>query len=233
VTDPDRQRASRLSGAEEAAVEAEEDLTALLDPRVLPEERDRSTTSYGLSRMQTEWPPDEALVMAEAREMAQDRVLALFLDAFEIREDIWAIVREEVSDPETGEALCDSRGQVVYQRRATGGYVENYGKLTSSEKENFLMCIAVGMVEWEQVAADLYGEAMLAKVVATHKYAQSYREPVPGVKGTIEDRDAEGKMGSAEKRYHAIFLAWLSKKADGMVSSMRGLENALKITIKN
>jgi len=180
--------------------------------------------------MQTEWGPEERVVMDQLQDMAEERIVALFLDGYELRQDIWSIVRQEVADQETGEPLLDSHGQPVYQKRATGGYVEDWSRLTLAEKEGFLLRIATSMLGWRQLDADLWGEAMVAKTIWTNTYSQAYRQPPTG---TREDRTAEGHMGSAGKRYHAVFLAYVSKKANAVVRSMEGLENALKIVIKS
>jgi hypothetical protein len=219
---------------EEVADKQEAELLEPVDDQVLPEERQRSLVEYGLSRMKTEWGSSERIVMERVRDMAERKVIALFLDAYEIREDIYSIVRREAVDRDTGEPLRDAYGLPVYQRRATGGYIEDWSRLTVAEKEGFLLRIATGLFEWQQNSADLWGEAMMAKASWNGRFSQAYAEKPPRQKwGTIEDRTAEGHMGAADERYHAIFLAYLSKRAEALVRSMEALMNALKVSIKS
>ena len=228
ASEPSRRRASGKTQAAEVAEEQAADLTEPMADEVLPEERGRAFETMGFSRMRMDWADGADQMIARIRATVEGAIFNHFLDAFVIMDDLYSTVREQAMDPATGELLTDQWGHAVHAKTATGAYIEDWGRLTDRQREEFLFRITTSLFAWEQRAADLWGEAMFAKAVWTEAFASAYDEPV---KGTIEDRTARANIGSAEDRYFAILQSLLSRKADAVVRSMTLISQRLKDTL--
>lgn len=224
-------RKARASGQSQAAEVAEEQALVLVEPleeEVLPEERGRMFETMGFSRVRMTWQDGADAMVARIREVVDDAILTHFTDAYSIMSDLYDVVREQEVDQATGELVTDPYGMPVHVRTPSGGYYEDWSRLTDRQREDFLFRITTSLFAWEQRAADLWGEAMFAKAVWTEAFAIGYDAPV---KGTIEDRTARANVESAEDRYFAILQSLLSRKADALVRSMTLLSQRLKDTM--
>jgi hypothetical protein len=198
------------------------------DPTPAPETKRSKFRTPGFSRMRFDWRGDDAPVVEVAKDEANKRILIRFQDAFAILHDVLLVVREPVRDPETGFPQLDGNGWPVWQRTPSGGYVEDFTKLNHTAKENFLFAITTRLFAWEQDAADIWTEAMLAKAAWEEQFSIEYDAPQVG---TIEDRTAKGRTMSTDERYFAIFQTALSRKADAIVRNMALLAQRLKDTL--
>lgn len=219
-------RASGESAAIEEAERQGEEMTesATVD---LDVERQRLFEQMGFSRMRLAWRGDDKPVVARAMAAVEGRIEANFDDAFRIMFDLYDIVRTNVVD-DNGVIQTSATGLPLWLKLPSGAYDEDWTRLTSRQKEDFLFRITTRLFFWEQSAGDAWAEAMLAKAVWTERFAVEYDKPMSG---TIDDRTAVGNHHSADERYFAIFLSAYSRKADSIVKSMDRLALRLKDTL--
>lgn len=217
-------RASGQTAAEEKAKEVGEKADELIEPEVLPEERKRVFRTPGFSRMTLNWQGDDRDVIKAAKDAVDGRIVEEFRDAYQVMHHVYDLVREPEVD-EHGEVITDRFGFKVWRRTPEGDYEENWGRLTLAQRENLLFAITTRLFDWEQRAANIWGEAMFSKAKWEERFAIKYDEPMAG---TIDDREAKGHIGSTEERYFAIYQSWASKKADAVVRTMSLLAQRLK-----
>lgn len=217
----------RISGikasAEQAADEAEK-LDELVDIPESDLDKMRKFRSPGFSRIRADWSPEERTVVNMVTGSVEARVKEVFADAYQIMDDLYAVVREPELDP-NGQVVRTSDGKVVYRTTVHGDIVENWGKLSVRQHEDFLFRITSRIYSWEQSSADAWAEAMLAKAMWEERFSIGYDAPMSG---TIEDRTARAKMDATDERYTAIVMSLYSRKADAIVRSMSLLAQRLK-----
>ena len=130
--------------------------------------------------------------------------------------DVYATVRTQAADA-NGEPQVDQFGLPLWVKTNSGGWEEDFTRLTSKAKEDFLFKITTNIFDWQQRSTDLWGEAMFAKAQWEERFAIAYDD---GLSGTIDDRRARGNKDAADERYFAIFLSLMSRKAEAIVRSM-------------
>ena len=227
-----QRRASGKLVADEVADEVAKDMEGPSegpsgDDKVLDIERDLVFESTSMARMRTEWTGSNARVMSEIMDAVQDAMMDRFMDAYVILEDIYAEVREPEVDGH-GEIATDRHGLVVWRKTGMGNHVEDWSRLTSKQRADFLMRLTVGLVEWEQRASDLWTQAMFAKALWTESFSHHFNQQV---KGTVDHRTAQGNERSADERYFATYVTALSRKADALVKSMERVTLRLRDTL--
>lgn len=213
------EQAARVIG--EIAQEPDEPMAVDIDP-----DRTRETTRTGFSRMRTEWRPGDGAEVSGVIQQADGVIHRSFPDAYLVMNELWMLVRHPLVDQDTGEILTDLFGWPQWEKLPSGAYAEDYSRLTGREKDDFLLRITTGLVEWEQKAATIWMEAMLAKGRWEEAMADGFIEPTGRV--TVEERTQRGRKHAAEDRYHAIFRSAVSRKADHLVRSLERLGQRLK-----
>lgn len=219
-------RASGMTGAGEAAQSETDKVLQGLDNQV-EEERERTIGALSFSRMRLSWRPEDRAQMAQIRNTVDRVLLNHFADAYALMVDIFDIVREKEADS-YGEVKTDNLGLPVYKRALTGGFVEDWTRLTTREKEHFLFRITTSQFSWKQARDDLWAESLFAKAMFTETFARSYDQ---GYSGTIEDRTARANSVAAEERYFAVYTAYLSRKADSIIQSLDFLALRIRDTL--
>jgi hypothetical protein len=225
VVDQNKKRASGETTGEEAT---SEEAKGFAEPAVtqLPEERQFKFRKTGFSRMRTDWQGDDKLMMNRVKMAVQKTYDAMFSDAELILYGLLMLVREPELDVH-GEVRQGDDGLPMWRRSTTGLFVEDWSKLIGRERERYLYQLTTNLYLWEQRAADVWGEAMLAKGKWEEEFAAGF-ESLPGTKPTIDDRTARARLESAEGKYFALYVSWLSRKADALVRTMTLLSQRLK-----
>lgn len=221
---PEVRSSGMTPGQEEAAKGAKD-----LDQTVGPEtnlERERRFQSPGFSRMRFTWRSQDYSIIKRAIDISDARIIDLFSDAYELMHEVYDFVRAAEVDTKTGEIKVDNFGFKVWKRTSTGGYDEDFTRLTNKQKEDFLFKITTRLFEWEQRAANLWLESMMAKGQWEEEFAFAF-DTDPGGK-TIEDHTAYANRTVAEDKYFAIFQTALSRKADAIVRTMALLGQRIK-----
>lgn len=192
------------------------------------DDRTREVSSTSLSRMRLDWSPEDRQAVDDLHEVVERRMLALFGDAYRVINDLYEIVRQPVVDDD-GVIQKDEYGWTVWDRDPlSGGYLENYALLTGSQVKHLLFQITTRLFEWEQTAADLWGDSMFAKAQWEAQIAQGFEASKTAGNRTVEDRTQYARRVSREERYFAIFQTLISRKADALVRSLERLGQRLK-----
>lgn len=210
-----------------AEVVADLDTPAEVD---LHEDRTREMRTPGFSRMRTDWLGQDAITVAQVTGIVDNRILANFADAYAVMHELYEVVREPYVDEETGVILKDTHGFTIWKRNHTGAYIEDYSRLTHKHRESLLFQITTRIFDWEQKAADAWGEAMFAKAQFEERFALTFAD-APGARPTVDDRTQYARASAREERYFAIFQSLYSRKAEAIVRSMTLLSQRLKDTI--
>lgn len=218
----------RASGATGADTEAHNAVAVLEEPvdQPAPGEEKRTFRTPAFQRMRTDWRPADRLVLGNAQAAVRGRLLAIFPDAYETMSQVYDAVRTPEYHPDGETPKRDQFGFIVWARNpVTGSYDEDWSRLNRRVKEDLLFAITTRLFEWTQRAADIWGEAMMAKAQFEERYAVDFDK---GMAGTVDDRKAAGTTGSMDERYFAIYVSLLSRKADALIRSMENLGQRLK-----
>ena len=209
---------------------AAEESAALAQPVQTGEGDDRRLRTPGFTRMRFDWRPEDRVVMTRAREIAHRRLVTEFADVYEVLWEVYRVVRNPLVDEKTGEIMVDDYGLQLWARNENGGYDEDFSKLTKAEKERFMFLLVTRAFEWDQRAADIRGEALMAKAQFEERFAIGFDAPP---QGTVDDRRAAGNLDAREERYFAIYMTWFSRKADALLDSAHRLESRLRDALLN
>lgn len=186
--------------------------------------------SPGFAGLSLNWTRENNNVLARARGLAQQWLDQNYGDVIRMMNEIFDIVREKQTDPATGEILVDNNGFAIWKTNKYGRPIEDWGKLTRAQRDTFLFSIVTNLYTWRQRAADAWLEAMAAKAQWDESYAGHFEELVSG---TIEDREAHGKVSSQEERMFAILLEYRRRLADALIKDMDQLARTLENSLRN
>jgi len=215
---------TRASGALGSIVEAKvevENMDEDIDIKVDVEKNERTPK---FSRMRLDWDSRDRSVISSTRSVVDRRMASEFSDAFLLMAEIYDIIREPVIGDD-GLPVRDASGFVVWAQNESGGFVEDFSRLTHHQRRHYIGIITTRLFGWEQSCADLWAESMFAKAQFEERFAIAFDEPMSG---TVDDRRAAGNRDAAEERYYAIMLTHLSRRADALVRSMDRLSQRLK-----
>jgi hypothetical protein len=194
-------------------------------------DRTRTFRTVGFSRMRTDWRPEEAIVMEQISLRIENIIQAAFHDAFVIRDRLYRIVREP-QVREDGTVIAGADGRPLWQLDEDGMPVEDWGLLSDRDRHRFSYEITIRLVEWGQIAAGQWGDAMMGKGIYEEAFARGFLAPSDSAKRlTVDDRTQAGAMAALDQRYHALFRSILSRRADALVKSMQYLEQRLRETL--
>ncbi len=193
----------------------------------LHEERTDLPRTKFFARMRTDWDGPNGEIVAHVVGSADNLVLQAFPGAYAVMSELWEIVREPEIDPLTGEVLKDAYGFTFWKKTASGNFIEDYSKLTHSQRANLIFEITTNIFEWEQKAAEMWGEAQFSKAMFEERFAERFGA-APGTRPTVDDRTQFARAESSDERYFAIFKSLVSRKADGLLSSLKLIGQRLK-----
>lgn len=215
----------KRGSGELAADEVAYEEAATLDQPEQPRQEEREIRTPGFARMRLDWASEDRPIIQRAKAAVEGRILMEFADAFEIMNEVYEAIRTAEVDYQTGEIKRNQHGFVVWKKTPSGRYEEDFTRLSQKQKEHFMFLITGRLFDWEQRAAEIKMEALMAKGQFEERFAIKFDEPVTG---TVDDRRAAGNLGARDERYFAILAASLSHRADAVVSSMRELERRLR-----
>jgi hypothetical protein len=199
----------------------------------IPPDRTRRFTHTSFSRMRTEWRGDDAERLAVVSATAREIIRSEFRMALAVTERIHRYVRTPLINHETGEVQAYPDGTPMWETDELGCPVEDWALLTDDARKGLMLTIATWLGEWELKSAELWAEAMYAKVQWEEAFSRGFIA-LPGAvisgKPTIDDRTQWGHHSSADERYFAVFRSALSRAAEGEVRSMGRLLRVLEAT---
>lgn len=198
----------------------------------IPPDRTRQFTHTSFSRMRTGWIGDDQVKVMELEALATEMVRERFKVAFAVMERVRRSVRTPAAD-EDGVLLTYPDGTPLWEKDELGVPVEDWEKLSDHDRDALLFTITTHMFEWELAAAGQWADAMYSKGIWEEEFARGFTAIPAGVvagKPTIDDRTQWGHKNAAEARYFALFQSSLSRKAEGIVRSMKSLQRLLENT---
>jgi hypothetical protein len=215
-------RASGQTAAEEVAAEEAENLDR---PAEHEEERPLNLTR-AFQRMRTDWNSKDREIIQSVRSAVDQQVFEDFKDAYALMYEIYNTVRVKKRDT-NGSVVRDETGLPEWQQYSDGSYIEEWDKIGRKERERFLYIIITRMFDWEQTAADIWGEAIFAKAQWEEAFATGF-DSITDSKATVDARTARANRVSADHRYLAVYKSYYSRKADAILRAMNGLSQRLK-----
>lgn len=216
-------RAHGQTTAEEVANEQSKEI---LTPMQLEPEKPASLTR-AFQRMRTDWHSADRDTIDSVKDIVDKQILETFADAFSIMYEIYDQVRIPIMNPKTGEFEIGPDGLTNWQRKSDGSYVEDWSKIGRHEREKYLYMIITRLFEWEQSAADIWGEALFAKAYWEEAFATGF-DSITDAKATVDARTARANRLAADHRYLAVFKSLYSRRADAIVKSLDRLAIRLK-----
>lgn len=219
-------RASGLTAEQEVTAEIIKTADDLPDTE-LPDERARKFRFPGFSRMRTEWYGEDGITMQRVSTRVEQVIDDTFNDMLAIRHELYELVRLPEMEEDGLTPVTDHFGWTIWQRTETGNYVEDWRKLTHSQRERFLFQITTRMMDWEERMDRMWAEAMFSKTQWEEAFSTGWQECEVG-KRTEGDRTASGRLKSVEERYFAIYLTYLSRRAESLVKGMERLAQRIK-----
>ena len=158
----------------------------------------------GFQRMRLDWSSDDREVLSRAKSTAEGRLYREFPEVYRLLYRVYDVVRTPRSTRRRARSILTSGACPSWKKDQVGSYLEDFSKLGIREKEDILFTITTHLVEWQQIAADAWGEAMFAKAQWEERFSIGYDAPMSG---TIEARTAAGRLDSRDERYFAIFVS--------------------------
>ena len=226
--EPGQIRAHGQTAATEEALAESEQMLEPGEDAVLPEERTTAFRNPGFARMRTDWNHGDREVIRHAQDTVEGRILANFEDVYQVMYEVYDLVRTPLVGPD-GQVQRDKWGFTLWKTNTSGSYEEDWSRLTGKERQNLLFTITTRLFDWEQRAANAWGEAMFAKAQFEEQFAIGFEEPEGKV--TVDDRRAHANLAARDERYFAIFLTLYSRRADALVRVMSLLAQRLKDTM--
>jgi hypothetical protein len=215
-------RASGLTAGEEAAEEEGVQLDQPFEEKVTTEERERGLTRTTFSRMKLEWPEGDLEMRLEIQEEI-DRIIAdVFGDAHQLIFD----AQDEVRIPK--KLSPDGKTVLEWERTPSGRIREEWGRMSPGTRESYMLSLTTGLMLWEARAEDFRGDSMFAKAIWTEKFARHFDA---ADSRTIDGRNAIANMSAAERKYYALYLTQLSRRADVVIRNVALLAQRLKDTL--
>lgn len=196
-------------------------------------DRTHEMTRAGFSRMRTGWAGDDARMIAELEALSDKIIRSRFAAAFAIMEQVRYRVRVPAADRQTGQVLTYEDGTPQWEKDEWGLPVEDWAGLRDSDRLNLIGMIHTHMFELELIKSGLWAEAMYAKGEWEEIFSRGYTalpDHVVSGKPTIEDRTHYAQRNAAQERYFALFKSSLSRKADGVVRTLAGLQRFMENT---
>jgi hypothetical protein len=215
-------RASGQTTAEEVSPEAIGDI----DKPVQPEPEKPVNLTRAFQRMRTDWNSKDRETIQSVKSIVDQQIFENFRDAYALMFEIQNLVRLPQVD-ENGEVKTDEAGWPLWQENRDGTYVEDWDNIKRKDRERFLHMIITRMFDWEQTAADIWGEAIFAKAQLEEAFATGF-DSIADAKATVDARTARANRLSADHRYLAVYKSYYSRKADAIIRSMQGLSQRFK-----
>lgn len=203
-----------------------DELTEPLDFE-LPGDRTRETKTPGFSRMRRDWDPAQRAIIDDVQRAVQRAVLAEFSDAYELMNELFLIVRTPIFD-DHGVLQCDEFGQPLWERTASGNYIEDWSAFGIKQREDLLYKISTRLLAWDQKAQLIKAEALYAKADWEEAFSIGFDSPEGRL--TVDDRTHKGRLFARDERYRAITKAMYSNLAESVVRQMTMLNQRLKDT---
>lgn len=184
-----------------------------------------ATTRSLFDKIQFRWRADEKGQLDRIRASADTVVAHLFDDAKTVIDNFYAELRIAEVNPETGMAVRDRSGRIVWQTDDRGQPVERWSQMTGQDIEQCLLGLARVKVTVASQVHELLMEAVFAKHLYDDHHQDAYAELV---EETIPGRNAYAARKTRQDKYHAFFRYYLWSTASVLLKEISEFSRILE-----
>lgn len=184
-----------------------------------------ASTRSIFDKIQFRWRSDEKSQLDRIRASADIVMGHLFEDAKAVVDDFYAELRIAEIDPNTGMALKDREGRIVWQTDDRGQPIELWSQMTGQDVERCLLGLARVKLDISSKVHELLMEAVFAKHLHDDHYQDAYAELV---EETIPGRQSYAARKSRQDKYHAFFRYYLWSTANVLLKEIDNFSRVLE-----
>jgi hypothetical protein len=163
------------------------------------------------------WRADEKSQLDRIRASADAVMGHMFADAKAAIDSFYAELRVADTDPDTGMALKDRQGRIVWQTDDRGQPIERWGQMTGQDIQKCLLDLSRVKLDVASKVHELLMEALFAKHIHDDQYQDAYAELV---EETIPGRQAYAARRTRVDKYHAFFRYYLWSTSDVLLKEI-------------
>lgn len=176
-------------------------------------------------KIQFRWRSDERSQLDRIRASADTVVAHLFDDAKAVIDNFYAELRIAEIDPETGMAVRDRQGRIVWATDERGQPIEMWSQMTGQDIERCLVDLARIRIGVSSQVNELLMEAVFAKHLHDDQYQDAYAELV---EDTIPGRNAYAARKTRQDKYHSFFRYYLWSTASVLLKEISEFSRVLE-----
>lgn len=176
-----------------------------------------ASTKSIFDKIQFRWRSDEKSQLDRIRASADTVMAHMFEDAKYAVDNFYYELRVAETDPNTGMALKDREGRIVWQTDERGRPVEKWSQMTGQDIERCLLDLGRVKLDVASRVHELLMEAVFAKHIHDDQYQDAYAELV---EETIPGRQAYAARKTRQDKYHAYFRYYLWSTADVLLKEI-------------
>lgn len=162
------------------------------------------------SKISFRWRSDEESLLDRIRAAADTVIGNLYGQANIVIDDFYFDMRIAETNPETGVAVRDQAGRIVWATDERGQPIERWDNITGQDIEVCLMKLSRIKLEIAPKVNELLMEAVFAKHIFDDSYQDAYSELL---EETIPGRNAYAARKTRQEKYHAFFCYYLWSSA--------------------
>lgn len=162
------------------------------------------------SKITFRWRSDDQALLDRIRAAVDTVMRDLYEDGKQSIDNFYARLRIAETDPNTGVAIRDSQGRIVWRKDERGKEIENWSQLTGQDIEQCLMELSRIKLAIAPKVNELLLEAVFAKHIHDDQFQDAYAELV---EETIPGRNAYAARKTRQDKYHAFFCYYLWSSA--------------------
>lgn len=171
------------------------------------------------------WRSDEKSQLDRIRASADLVMNHMFEDAKAAVDNFYYELRVAEINPDTGMALRDKDGRIVWLLDDRGQPVEQWKQMTGQDIEKCLLDLGRVRLSVASQVHELLMEALFAKHIHDDQYQDAYAELV---EETIPGRQAYAARKTRQDKYHAYFRYYLWSTSETLLKEIKSFCNTLE-----
>jgi len=156
------------------------------------------------------WRADEESQLDRIRAAVDTVMRDLYEDGRQAIDNFYGRLRVAEVNPDTGVAITDSKGRIVWRKDDRGKEIEYWNQMTGQDIEQCLMELSRVKLAIAPKVNELLLEAVFAKHIHDDQFQDAYSELV---EETIPGRNAYASRKTRQDKYHAFFCYYLWSSA--------------------
>lgn len=159
-------------------------------------------------RLSIEWGEDDREAIEFIKSKIEEGIRQEYAQVFAEEEHLLAKVR--IPNP-------PGSGVAGWQRNPDGSYIEDWGRLSLRDMEQFIQAASSEAFFSSQRVVNAYAEAVFAKFTYDDAYDDAYSRQLSG---TVGDKTARAKRRTQKERWLALFKSLYYKRAQEVVGKL-------------